>query len=148
MSFFLLYPRQVKPKRKLILLPETTLVEQLRTPFVCNVQIVSDMGQQNSSRRGVQASQDMNHKSPLLLPTEAVAIEQVSTSQLKMLALHAGEHSVGIRDRSFLLASIERTNRTEAGTSWLVQNAKVYCACSTPATSYGTLQYHDHQPAA
>ncbi len=82
------------------------------------------MGQQNSSRRGAQ---DINHKSPLLLPTDnTVALEQVSTSQLKMLALHAGEDSVGIRDRGCLLASIERTHRAEVGTSWLVQNAKVY----------------------
>ncbi|KAL0033788.1 hypothetical protein WJX77_005162 [Trebouxia sp. C0004] len=40
-----------------------------------------------------------------------------------MLALHAGDRSVGIRDREFSLASIERTRRAEAGTSWLVQDA-------------------------
>jgi len=124
-------------------------VEQVRTPFECYVQITSDMGQQNSSRRGDEATQDMHHKSPLLLPNDkTVAVEQVSTSQLKMLAQHAGEDSVGIRDRAFLLASIERTNRAEVGASWLVQNAKVYFSSSTPIPSCGTLQYHDLRSVA
>ena len=132
-----------------MLLPEITPVEQVRTTFACYVQVLSDMGLQFSSWRGVTASNDMHHKSPLLLPTdETVALEQLSTCQLKLLALHAGEHSVGIQDRAFLLTSIKRTSRAAAGTSWLVQDAMIYSASSTPCPSCGTLQRHDRRPTA